>query len=56
MPAPKGNKFGAREGPKRTSRLYVPVTQGEKAQIVRDAGGRKLADYVREKLLGKTGS
>ena len=55
MPAPKGNKFAAREGPKRTSRLFIPVTSGEKAKIVKDASGRKLADYVREKLLGKAG-
>lgn len=55
MPAPKGNKFAAREGDKKTSRLLIPVTPAEKARVVKDAGGRKVAAYVREKLLGKAG-
>lgn len=55
MSAPKGNKFAAREGEKKTSRLLIPVTPAEKAQIVRDAGGQKVAAYVREKLLGRAG-
>ena len=55
MPAPKGNRYAAREGEKKTSRLLIPVTPAEKARIVRDAGGQKVAAYVREKLLGKAG-
>lgn len=51
MPAPKGNQFAAKpSAEKRTAKLFVPVTPAEKAQVVRDAGGRKLADYVRERL------
>jgi len=49
MSAPKGNKFAAREV-KRTSRLHLALTPREKAKIVRDAEGRKLSVYVRERL------
>jgi hypothetical protein len=50
MAAPKGNKFGSREGPLRTSRLTIPVTEGEKQQVARDSGNLPVSRYIREKL------
>jgi len=47
--APKGNRYASREV-KRTSRLHLALTPREKAKVVRDAGGRKLSAYVRERL------
>lgn len=49
MPAPKGSQNAKKDNPA-TSHIHLRVTPGEKAQVVRDAGGEKLSTYIRRKL------
>ncbi|MEM0966577.1 MAG: hypothetical protein AAGJ81_10560 [Verrucomicrobiota bacterium] len=53
-PAHKGNDYATKsDEEKRTSKIEIPVTPREKAQVVRAAkaaGGLKLAAYVRQCL------
>ena len=49
MPAPKGSRNAAKDNPA-TSHIHLRVTPQEKAKVVKDAGGRKLSEYIRKKL------
>ena len=52
MPAPKGNQYGAKpDEDKLSSRIWINVTPGEKGECVNAAGGQKLTEWGREKLL-----
>ena len=54
MPAPKGNRNAQRADERATSLIVVRVTPAEKARVVKAARGRKLSEFVRERLgLGK---
>lgn len=47
--APKGNQ-NAKKAEVKSSHIHLKVTPTEKAQVVRDAGGQKMSDYIRDKL------
>lgn len=46
-----GNRNAAKPADeRRSSLLQIPVTPGEKAGLVKQAGGKKLAAYLRGRL------
>jgi len=44
-----GNKNAVKENP-RTSKIIIRVTPEEKARAVKNAGGKKLSDFGRDRL------